>query len=433
MEEMMSEVNEKSERIIGIKHRVKANAENKLRPTIIYIEDGGKTVLLEMADETSELDFVLGKFPIKWRSAKKNNDLTKIAPHHQVWKKVRKNSKPDENIITKEVKDEMLYLEIPELYDGLKENDIVVAILGGSGDRFTFALSNRGEKIGAKVFRVPPSSIKNYREKIGKEKDDDALTLVEYFKNSPNDFYEVTRKERQLILLIETWRDRSDTMKARLAAEQRLRAHLIGQIFCSEDGQYPEGNVEVWFEKNKLKNPDILALISEEKKKNKFLEKTLEEMSVYTDIFQPIEGVGPMIAARLIVAIGDIRRFPTDAKLKAFLGVHVMNGGKFGDRPREKHFVRRRHGEQANYHPEGRQALYLIADQFNRRPNSIWGKKLLEIKANMREKHPEPIIENGKNFYSNGHIHKMALWRSATKFTEWLWKEWWKLEKASAK
>ena len=78
---------------------------------------------------------------------------------------------------------------MPESYDGLNENDTVVTILGGSGDRFTFALSNRGEKIGAKVFRVPPSSIKNYREKIGKEKDDDALTLVEYFKNFPNDFY----------------------------------------------------------------------------------------------------------------------------------------------------------------------------------------------------------------------------------------------------
>ncbi len=44
--------------------------------------------------------------------------------------------------------------------------------------------------------------------------------------------------------------------------------------------------------------------------------------------------------------------------------------------------------------------------------------------------HPEVVeTEAGKKRYTKGHIHKMAVQRTLTKFVEWLWREWWKLEK----
>jgi hypothetical protein len=135
------------------------------------------------------------------------------------------------------------------------------------------------------------------------------------------------------------------------------------------------------------------------------------------------------------VAIGDIRRFATDAKLKAFCSVHVLGDGRF---------ARKRSGEVANWHPEARQALYLLTDQFNRRPNSVWGQKLLEYKARLRAAHPDVLCQqcggkwddcqhqkSHKRKYSDGHIHQMALWRTATKFVEWLFREWWKLERGT--
>jgi hypothetical protein len=99
----------------------------------------------------------------------------------------------------------------------------------------------------------------------------------------------------------------------------------------------------------------------------------------------------------------------------------VTSGGKF---------VRRRAGTVCNYSPTLHQALYQLGGQFNRNPTSLWGLKLLEYKEKFREKHPEVIVdEAGKKRYTKGHIHKMAYWRTLSKFVEWLHREWTRLEK----
>ncbi|MEO6077710.1 MAG: hypothetical protein ABIP54_02910 [Candidatus Andersenbacteria bacterium] len=113
------------------------------------------------------------------------------------------------------------------------------------------------------------------------------------------------------------------------------------------------------------------------------------------------------------------------AKLKAFCGVHCVDGK----------FARRRVGQTSNWNPIARQTLWLLGDQFNRRPDSEWGKKLLEYKAKLRVTHPEPIeVESstagGKKVkrYTDGHIHKMATWKTLSKFVEALFKAWTRIE-----
>lgn len=109
-------------------------------------------------------------------------------------------------------------------------------------------------------------------------------------------------------------------------------------------------------------------------------------------------------------------RKATQAKLKQFCGVAVTQDGRF---------PRRRAGSVANWHPDARQALYLLADQFNRQSNRTpWGRMLLEYKTKLRTAHPEVVEEDGKKRYTDGHIHKMALWRTVTKFVEWLADQW---------
>ena len=209
--------------------------------------------------------------------------------------------------------------------------------------------------------------------------------------------------------------------KARIACSQRLRQRLIGQIFCSEEGQYPEGEIELRYQELEANDTVYQNLCQEEKKREKELVGAVEELEIYRELFKPIEGCGPMIAARIIAAIGDIRLFASNAKLKAACGVHVLPDGRF---------PRHRSGEQANWNGLARQALYLLGEQFNRRPDSVWGQKLREYKKKFREKHPVVEVVNGKKRYTNGHIHNMAIWRTLTKFVERLWKDWWKIEKA---
>lgn len=451
-------------RYIGIRHRVKKTAEGESRPTMVCVLlPDASPVRYELATEQDELDFLLGNFPVEFDDPNYEEGLHGIPAHQIKWRKAK--DKDDLSVIpeafrrnsgtsTKPIIE--IVSKVPVRHTGLMVGDVVGIMLGGSGDRFAFALSRQSEKLGegTRVMRIPSAVAKDTR---GHEKtDDDDQFLAELVRDRSELFRECTVRDRQLIRLTEAYRARIDAMKARIACEQRLRQRKIGEIFCNEEGLYPEGGVEDAFDALKASDPIRTALLAEESLCEKEVLKVLKTLDVYNELFVPINGVGPSIASRIIVAIGDIRRFPNDAKLKAFLGVHVMQGGRFGNRSAGTQFVRRRSGEVANYHPDGRQALYLLSDQFNRRSQTPWGMKLLEYKAKLRAKHPAiecsvcqidiehcPAHAEGSTLsmsakakhtrrYGDGHIHKMAMWRTVTKFVEWLFREWWKIEKRVA-
>jgi hypothetical protein len=411
-------------RVIGIRHRVKKTSQGEARPTQVVILEDGKVKTYDLENDDAELDFVRGKFPVKFRKFVPGDRPHELPARHVRWRKVKEEEVPLTLLESSRREGKVFFAatHVPAEYDGLQPGDTVAMCLGGSGNRLAFALSRRAEELGGgtKIMRLPPFVLKAKRTR---DKDEDALTLAELGRDEPQLFQETTRRDRDLIRLIEAWRVRIDAMKARIACEQRLYQRMIGAIFCSEEGYYPEGEIERLFEAGKASDAILQVLLREEELREQALVKILKPIPAYQRIFEPLEGAGPMIAARLIVAIGDIRRFATDAKLKAFCSVHVLRDGRF---------ARKRAGEVANWHPEARQALYLLADQFNRRPDSVWGKKLREYKARLRAAHPEVVVVDGKKRYTDGHIHKMALWRTVTKFVEWLFREWWKLERGDA-
>jgi hypothetical protein len=86
----------------------------------------------------------------------------------------------------------------------------------------------------------------------------------------------------------------------------------------------------------------------------------------------------------------------------------------------------------SNWSPAARQAMYLLAEQWVKRPDSFWGRKLKENKARLRVIHPEILEVEGKKRYTDGHIHKMACWRTATQFVRKLANDWIKLEGSPA-
>ncbi len=399
-------------RLIGVRHRVKQTAKGEARPTMVAIKDGDHLVTHELADDQAELDFLLHLFPIAWRPAEEGDNPSSYQARHCKWTK-------------DEVSGAQVLAKVPVEFEGLHRDDVVLMSLGGSGDRFAAALSRRGEEVGAKVCRVPSFHLKDLRGEAVKE--DDHLNLIRIFEASADVFREMTPRDRALIRVREAYFARQEAQRARIGCEQRLRQQFIGKIFLSEEGRYPEGEVEALFDEAKANDKVFQGLLTEERQRDRDLKKVVHALPVWK-IFEDIEGAGETIAAGIVSVIGDIRRFANKKKLKAFCGAHVMSDGRM---------PRRRAGQVANWVPNARQALHLLTDQFNRRPDSVWGQKLREYKVKLRERHPEPILVPSDptdpkskmvKRYTNGHIHKMALRRTATKFVEWLYREWTKLE-----
>lgn len=390
-----------TKRIIGIRHRIKQTAKGEAHPTQVVIRDEDSVRWVDLPDEQAELDFLQGIFPLRMREITEDDDLEALPKHH-----VKSRGK-EENEKTM----------VPAKYEGLKSGDTVAMILGGSGDYFAYALSRKSEEIGSQVIRIPPFTFKKLRGDDGDKKDDAAL-LAQLAEDRPEIFTPIDPRDAKLILVRMTWRALQDTMKARIGCGQRLQQRVIGKIFCSPEGGFPEGNIKNVHKETESNDTTFNALENEEKARERELVNALNALDIYQELFLPIEGVGPRIAGRIIATIIDIRRFETSAQLKAYAGHHLGPNGEF---------MRKRTGQVSNWQGELRQAMVLFGDQCSRRKDSKWGKEYRKVKVNLRKIHPEPIMVDNKKRYTDGHIHKMALWRTQTMFLVWLFHKWYEI------
>ena len=436
-------------RIIGIRHQERKPVEPQdsgkafgfeLNPTQVAIQSGKKVTSFNLPDVTSELDFVRGKFPTKYRKPDETDDLTKVATHHIKWKKLDKDDDSGQvpaNLLKQKGKTWYRASAVPESYDGLKPGDKVLMMFGGSGDELAYALSNQGQKIGATVARIPSFTLKDYRTQLGTTKDDDSALLVSLYHERPEQFRDISPRDLKMIELRLVYRNWKDAQKDRIACELRLIKRERTNAYLLDPELYPEGSIEDEYDKIKASDSIFQSLVNEEEKREAELTELVTNFEVYRKVFGVVQGVGPLIAARIMVGVGDVRRFETEHKFKAWCGVHERNGGKWGDNlPTELQFPRRRSGASlgkhglsrelkealaiANWQDVARDGFYQFSAQCNYNPDSLWGKKLRENKAKLRAKHPEKV---GKR-YSDGHIHKMALWRTITQFAVKLYREW---------
>lgn len=461
-------------RYIGIRHRVKQSAEGEALPTQVAIIEPGKKkpALIALDDEQAELDFLRGIYPVKYRSVDLEETLDPFLPHHIKWREKKDDAPYPEHLMKKEGRKTFIATQVPAEYDGLKNSDIVSMVLGGSGDYFALGLATRAKDLqDAVVRRIPPAALSYYRnrrffeeahpaeakefdalmhtpekarstegterlaalnemfEKVGvlpksKDKENDALLLAWLAEHKGHRFYDVMEDDESVIWVRECYRKRIESMKARIACEQRLRQFSLGEMFRKKE-LWKNGIVEESFNEVVANDAVFQNLKKAEANANADLERALKQVAFYNHLMKLDEckGVGPAIAARIFSAVIDIRRFPRESGFVAFAGMHVLPDGRF---------PRKRGGEVANWQSDLRQALYLLGDQFVKRPDSVWGKRLNENKAKFLEKHPETIVVAGKKKYNPGHIHKMATWRTLTQFTRWLYKEWVRFEGARA-
>ncbi len=462
------------QRIVGVVHRVKRTKEDENRPTMVAIlnPSTGATHAYELETETDELDWLAGRFPTRYEKVDPDPDPDSDQSQFlgSVLDRQLRRKKPDRVAITKlkeQIKtaraevskqldaknapevsrlsakeeglknllaeaEEGLVSHVPVEFDGLKPGDHLVMTLGGSGDYLAHAAQRQAQKIGARVSRIKPFDLKVERggDASKKAKAEDHLLLARLASERPDLFTPMTESDLSQIEVGIVFRRRQEVMRDRIACGQRILKRLIGETFVTAN-LAPEKSLADLYEEVVANDAVYQAILSEEEKCNRELARLVEAQPVYEQILDGVEGVGVRIAAPILARIGNIGRFATVAKFKKFCGVHVMADGRF---------PRRREGELASWSPELRQTFYLLGDQFNRRPGSVWGQKLLEYKAKFRAKYPEavqvPKLEKGKPVlnpdgsdklvrrYGDGHIHRMATWRTITRFAEWLYREW---------
>lgn len=293
-------------RVIGIQHRVKRNADGEARPTQVAFSIGGHITKLELRTEQDELDFVTRNLPIRWRKPAEEEDVSGIPFRHLRTTKVAADQVADHpsGLILKLDKQDYVVTGVPEAYEGLQSGDSVAMVLGGSGDLLAYALAVQGEQIGAKVYRIAPFKFKAARGSSNKE--DDAALLADHLLTNESDFYLFSPRDRGLVKLIQSQRAREEAMKARVACEQRLRQNYIGNAML---GIYPQGDIEKEFAAAKANDTILSGLLAEESMRDRELAKAANALDVYCEVFDPITGMGPAIAARIIAAVGDVRRF----------------------------------------------------------------------------------------------------------------------------
>lgn len=417
-----------ADRTIAVTHRVKLTEAGEARPTLVSVSNGVNLTQIELMTEQDELDFVNGVWPTGYRKATPADKPADFRPWHQKWQGLSSKGKSITYVGQKKHEEDILY-QVPSGYDGLRSGDTIIMALGGSGDRLAAAMARQLSTMSGMVCRIAPWAIK---DTAGSEMtQNEALFLL--WEMDADRFYMIDDPELKRIAVREAYENRREAQLARMGCGQRLLQREIGKIFLHGNLQR-EVSLEDSFESIHANSPIMEALIKEENQANRLLDRAVKDSPIW-QVFEPVEGVGPAIAGALIAAIGDIRRFATYQKLFAFSGLHPLSrdGKKFapGDTRMggDSIFPRRRRGQLSNWNQFAKQAFFLLGDQFNRRPQSYWGTKLRQNKIILRQQYPEVVVtEQGKKRYTDGHIHKLATWKTIRQFARWLYRAWTNLE-----
>ncbi len=202
---------------------------------------------------------------------------------------------------------------------------------------------------------------------------------------------------------------------------------MIGKVFCNPE-HYDAGTFERAYDYAKANSRILKFLKSEEAQLLKTVEAALEQFPIWTDVLTHITGCGPKTAARIIAGTGDVRRFETIHKWKAYCGVHLVRKDE-GTEGTEFIFPRRRAGRLSNWNDQCRQGYYLLVQYWMKNKECEWGQKFLQYKAHFAERHPEVVIRGKRKLYTKGHIQQMATARTMTRFAEFVYRQWSRLER----
>lgn len=302
---------ENGKRIIGIKHRQKHTRDGESHPTLVLIEGLGReqpleatqkkrgrktskpkeTPLLTLEDEDAELDFVYNRLPIAWRPLTQDEDLAVFDTRHI--KPPKKEGDPT---------------LVPCEFEGLRAGDVVIMQLGGSGGYLQAGLARQAERVGAHVYGVPSTTLKQLRAPDA-TKDDDTRLMLEVARKHPEHCYIQLRQHRLSLHITEAYRQWITAQRNRIACQLQLYQRAKGEVFFNEDTLDNPGSIHSAYLGLKANDSVLANLEAIEEERHRHLNGLLERAPIYRDALSAVEGCGPSTCARIIAAVGDLRRF----------------------------------------------------------------------------------------------------------------------------
>jgi hypothetical protein len=403
----MTEQN-KTKRLIGVHFRTK-------QPTMVAFLDlenpKKKPSIHELKGPDDRRDFLFADLPTKYRKVREEDDLNEcVLPHGEIllarkykpwqikaksldeWQAKNEGITPPKNLIFELGKKKFIATHVPVEFDGLKEGDKVLMILGGPGDVFCYAITNLSTtKWGeSALWRIPAGVFSDMRG--FRDKDKDCLFLIELYQEKPELFHPVLPQDREYILTSVKFGRRDFIQDQRIACSQRIALKYEDDILLDEKALFPEGWLQGELDEIKATDTALQRLIEDEKRCNKELKAAVHALPVWRKVFENIPGCGERIAGGIVAMVGNIRRFFTSdekrevfiyrtvARIRKFCGAHVRPDGSF---------PRKRSGERLDHNPGARQSLVQMGDQFIYGKRTHWGIRCRLNKLKYKEKFPK--------------------------------------------
>jgi len=165
-------------------------------------------------------------------------------------------------------------------------------------------------------------------------------------------------------LLVYVPEDQRETFLAKLGLDKMLARKYVPRAKVKS---MFKTILEAMLEKD-VSSPFLKDMANKERE----LGKLLKANKIFRLVFANIPGCGPLISARIISAIVDMRRFEDVPALKAFAGYHHFEDGSR---------ARRVAGKVSNWNTELKQAVYLWTEQTLKMPGSPWRARLDQRRA----------------------------------------------------
>lgn len=279
---------------------------------------------------------------------------------------------------------EQTYEDLPErikFLRSLKDGDVLYLEMGGLAEDAALGAYRRG----VRVLRIPPVLLKKHEKEMagnGDEKSARHHTIRAVAEKSPELFYELVPADTGVIEVSILARDWQGTMRDRIRAGNRRYRRFYRRVILNP-AQFADltkaelkKKAQEWVESD----AGWKAIASEEEECKAELASAVKRLSLYKEVFEPIEGVGPGVAARFIMAIGRMDRFPSEGSFRAYCGYGLKDGVRQD----------KKSGETISYSPKAKNAVGQFMTWLMRYgKNTEYGKMLAERLAFEQGAHPE--------------------------------------------
>lgn len=260
-----------------------------------------------------------------------------------------------------------------QFFDKLKAGDEVFFPAGG----LSLPLAAQLARKGIIVNLISPSRL--HQENTSRQ--DLFSVLKKVAQDHPEYFNRWLPEESEILRLRAVFEEWQRTMEQRKKVAIQAHQEFYKEVL-TYPSKYQDLSTEVLKRMTKERvesDPHYRWLKDRENQLQRRVRAVVSGMELYRQVFADLDGCGPLIAARIIVYVRNIERFPSWEQFATYCGFGLKDGRK----------QRKRRGEVLNYHPKLRSAIqYLwIREQIYRRKRGKLAEILQQrIEKEMREK-----------------------------------------------